>query len=110
MIERYYLVEKLKEPFMIDAFNMHVVRQAGKNLEMLSSEKIKPADIGIKLNKFNKILCTNKQYAITEITEEKASRILKNLKKNYLSWQNYMSGAENMASNHLFGIGGEILA
>ena len=48
--EKYYLVERVRDCFRIDAFNMNIVEQAGKNLEMLSSKAIKPSQIGIKLN------------------------------------------------------------
>ncbi len=86
---------------MIDAFNINIVRQMGKNLEILSSEKIKPKDIGIKLNENGEIFCMDNKYKIKEITEEKSSKILKDMEQNYSLWKNYMSTSENSSSPQL---------
>lgn len=106
--ERYYLVEKVKDCFMIDAFNINIVKQTGKNLEMLSSKVIKPKEIGVKLKK-GIVFCTNNDYEIKEITEKQASKILKDAERNYASWQGFMSTSEDMGSSHLTGPGGDSL-
>ena len=105
--EKYYLVEKVKECFMIDAFNINVIKQTGGKLEMLSSKVIKPKDIRVELKK-KVVSCTDDKYEIKEITEEQAVKILKDAERNYASWQNYMSTSEDRGSSHL-GFGGDIL-
>lgn len=108
-MEKYYLVEKVKNRFMIDSFNLNIVKQKRKDLEMLSSEAIKPKEIGVKLDEKGKIYCTDKNYKIKEITKEKASKILNDMDKNYSLWQNYMSNPEDKGSSHLTGPNCEVL-
>lgn len=106
-MEKYYLVEKVKDRFMIDAFNINVVKQKKGKLEMLSSKVIKPKQIGAKLDEKGKIYCTDNKYKIKEITKEKASKVLKDREINYSLWQNHMSNYEDKGSPHLsFGLGG----
>jgi hypothetical protein len=105
--ERYYLAEKVKERFMIGASNMNVIKQTGNKLEMLSSKVIKPAEIGVKLNK-GVVSCVDNNYKLKEITEKKAIKILKDANRNSASWQDFMSTSEEMPSLHL-GFGGEQL-
>jgi|WetSurMetagenome_2_1015567.scaffolds.fasta_scaffold1394575_2 hypothetical protein len=106
--ERYYLVEKVKDCFMIDAFNMNVIRQEGENLQMLSSKVIKPNQIGVSLEK-GVISCTNPKYEMKEVTKDKAMKTLTDMNINYANWQNFMSSSEDMPSSHLTGPGGESL-
>ena len=108
-MEKYYLVEKVKHRFMIDASNLNIVKQKRKDLEMLSSEVIKPKEIGVKLDEKGKICCTDNEYKIKEINKEKANKILEDMKRNYFLWQDYMSGSENRASSHLIGKNNERL-
>ena len=89
---------------MIDAFNLNVIKQKKKNLEMLSSDAIKPKEIGIKLNK-GVIFCTDDRYKIKEINEEQAMETLRRNEVNYSLWQEYMSNSEDKGSAHLTGIG-----
>lgn len=105
--EKYYLVEKVKNIFMIDAFNLNIIKQTSKNLEMISSKVIKPDEIGVKLID-GKIICDDKDYKIKEINEKKAIKILKFKDENYSSWQDYMSNSEDIGSSHL-GSGGDNL-
>ncbi len=102
-MEQYYLVERIKECFMVDAFNLNIIKQTEGKLEMLSSEVIKPKEIGVELNEKGKIDCADDKYKIKEISKEEASKILKDIRINYSSWQNYMSGSDNEASHHLIG-------
>jgi hypothetical protein len=106
--ERYYLVEKIKNRFMVDAFNMNVIiRQEGENLKMLSSKAIKPKEIGVSLEK-GVISCTDNHYKLKEVTKEKALKTLKDMDVNYSCWQEYMSSSEDRPSSHL-SHGGESL-
>lgn len=106
--EKYYLVEKVKNLFMVDAFNINIVKQTGENLEMLSSTKIKPKEIGVNLEK-GVISCTDNHYKMEEITEKQAIKTLKEMDINYANWQHYMSNSEDMSSSHLTGPGGDSL-
>jgi hypothetical protein len=106
--ERYYLVEKVKDCFMIDAFNMNVIEQAGENLKMLSSKVIKPKEIGVSLEK-GVVSCTDNHYKLKEVSKKKALKTLKEMDVNYSCWQDYMSSSEDMPSSHLTGPGGDCL-
>jgi hypothetical protein len=106
--ERYYLVEKVKERFMIDTFNTDVIRQTGENLKMLSSKVIRPEEHGIKLEK-GVVSCTDDHYKMKEITKEEAIKTLREMGRNYGLWQEYMSSSEDRASSHLMGPGGDSL-
>ena len=103
-----YLAERVKERYMVDAFNMNVIKQTGKNLEMLSSKVIKPREMGIKLNENGKIFCIDNKYKIKEITQKESLKILEDMEKNYGLWRGRMSTSENYASLYLSG-GGEKL-
>ena len=105
---KYYLVEKIKDRFMTDAFNTNIIKQTGKNLEMLSSKVIKPIQIGIELNKNGKISCVDKKYKVKEIAQKESLKILEDMEKNYGLWRGRMSTSENYASLYLSG-GGEKL-
>ena len=107
-MEKYYLVERVKDCFMIDAFNMNVVKQTGKNLEMLSSKVIKPEEIGVRLNK-EVVSCTDDKYEIKKVDEETAKETLAKMNINYSQWQDYMSTSEEIGSSHLMGPGGDQL-
>jgi len=107
-MEKYYLVEKVKECFMIDAFNTNVVKQTGESLKMLSSKVIKPREIGIKLHK-GIVSCTDDKYKMEEITEEQAIETLRKMDVNYSLWKDYMSTSDNIGSSHLVGLGGDQL-
>lgn len=104
-MEKYYLVEKVKERFMIDAWNINVIKQKEGKLEMLSSKKIKPKEIGVKLSKKGEIFCEDNDYEIREISEKQANLTLESMKRNYGLWQSYMSSSEDEASSHLGGMG-----
>lgn len=108
-MEKYYLVEQLKQRFMIDAFNTHVIKQKNGKLEMLSSKAIKPNHIGIRL-KEGVISCNDDKYEIEEIDEEKAKETLAKINLNYSQWQDYMSTSKEKGSSHLSGPGGAQLA
>ncbi len=108
-MEQYFLIERIKDRFMIDAFNSNIIKQTKGKLEILSSEVIKPRKIGVGLNKKGEIFCADKNYQIKEITKEKANKILKDMEINYSSWKNYMSNAEYKGSPHLsLGLGGRL--
>jgi len=99
--EKYYLVERVRDCFRIDAANMNIVKQTGKKLEMLSSEKIKPKEIGIKLNENGKIFCDDDKYKLKEINKKESSKILKDMKSNYSLWQEFMTNPSDLPSPHL---------
>ena len=94
---------------MVDAFNMNVIKQTGKNLEMLSSKVIKPRENGIKLNELGEVYCVDKKYKLKEITQKESFKILRDIEKNYSLWQRHMSTSENYSSPHLSGSEGEKL-
>lgn len=106
---KYYLVEKVKNCFMIDAFNKNIIKQKNGKLEMLSSKVIKPAEIGVKLNKKRKMYCADKDYKIKEISEKEVNKLLWEAAKNYSLWQGYMFNAEDRGSPHLTGPTREVL-
>lgn len=106
--ERYYSVEKMKERFMVDAFNINIVKQKGKNLEMLSNEAIKPEEIGVKLSN-GKVFCIDDRYEIREISEKQAMQTLESMKRSSSLWQDYMSTSENIGSPHLGHEGGSLI-
>jgi len=107
-MEKYYLVEKVKERFMIDAFNIDVIKQTGDKLKMLSSKVIKPEEHGVKLED-GVVSCISDEYKLKEITKEEAIKTLKDAQRNYGCWQEYMSNPEDRGSSHLMGPGGEQL-
>lgn len=88
---------------MGDIFNINLVKQTGNKLEMLSSKKIKPEDIEIKLNKSGEIVCADDKYEIHEITGWRASKILEYIEENSSLWQRYMSSSEDHPFSHLIG-------
>ena len=96
--EKYYLVERVRDCFGIDATNMNLVKQTGKGLEVLSNSRIEPKEIGIELNENGKIFCTDDKYEVNEITEETSHRIMQDMLKNYSLWREYLSGTGNRAS------------
>lgn len=108
-MEHYYLVKRVKDCFMIDAFNSNILKQKGGELGMLSSEVIKPREIGVQLNEKGEIFCADKDYKMKEITKKEAINTLDAMKKNYSLWQNHMSIFENISSPNLVGFGGESL-
>ena len=105
---KYYSAERVKERYMVDAFNMNVIKQTGKNLEMLSSKVIKPRENGIKLNELGEVYCVDKKYKVKEIAQKESLKILEDMEKNYGLWRGRMSTSENYASLYLSG-GGEKL-
>ncbi len=100
-VEKYFLVEKMKERFMIDAFNLNIIKQKGNKLEMLSSKVTKPKEIGIILDKDRQISCTDDRYNIKEITKKEAFEALEDISNNYSLWQHYMSNSDDYGSFHL---------
>lgn len=106
-MEKYYLAERIKDCFIIDAFNTDVLKQSGNSLEMLSSKVIKPEEHGIKVER-NKVICVNGLYDLKEVSKEKAMETLEEMSVNYSLWQSYMSNPDDEASLHL-GQGGDFL-
>ena len=102
--ERYYLIERIKKRYLLDAFNIEIMRQKEGKLEMLSSEVIKAEEYGIKLKK-GKVSCADDKYKLEEITKEKAIEILKDVNINFALWRDYMLSSEDRASSHLCGMG-----
>jgi len=110
--DQYYLVKKVKEPFMIDALNINIIKKVGKNLEMLTSGVIKPEEIGVQISKNGRgISCTNDEYnLVRKLTEKEVEEKLKEMGLNYSNWQYYMSNSENSGSSHLSGPNGARLS
>jgi len=106
-MEKYYLVERVKDYFVEDNLNLNVLKKTGEKLEVISSSVIKPEEIGIKSNKGN-IFCIDNKYKIKEISEEEVIQTLEYINKNYSSWQENMSNQEEECSSHLR-FGGNIL-
>jgi len=106
--EKYYRVDRVKKPFMIDAFNIDIIRQTGNKLEMLTSKVIKPEEHGVNIIDGN-VSCTNEDYKMEEVTQATAMNTLRFMDINEVLWKDYASGSENMSSSHLTGPGGENL-
>ncbi|MDP2672963.1 MAG: hypothetical protein Q8O84_04075 [Nanoarchaeota archaeon] len=109
-MEKYYLVERVKDCFWFDMLNINLVKQTKKGLEALSSNARKLEEIRIKLNN-GKLFCADNKYQINEINKKESSKILRKIEESYsLPLQrDYLSISENFLSSHLSGLGGKRL-
>lgn len=80
-MERYYLVEKVKDLYSSFRHNFNIIKQSKSKLELMSSKAIKPEEIGVKLNKKGEISCADKNYKIKKISKKEANEWLKGMEK-----------------------------
>ncbi|MBT4376464.1 hypothetical protein HOD29_03755 [archaeon] len=108
-LTKYFHIEKIKDPFFVDAFNNDVIKVTKEGrLELLTGpqENLK----SFELIKVDEKYIVGTDYSIREIPMKEVQQIIKEGNKNYSLWQNHMSSSDNMASPNLSGPSGGRLA
>jgi hypothetical protein len=106
--ERYYKVKRVENRFLIDAYNISIVKQVGENLKMFSRNVRTPEEIGVVIED-GKASCIDRKFKLKEITERKALKIINYLEVSYRCWQDHTLTPEDVGSSHLADSGGNIL-